>query len=77
MFHPAITEGLLRVCYSRYHVVSILSHTQPTTTNTDILHAQHHHKNILVIDMAGVENDAAEFVFQKQEVDLLIMMCCA
>ena len=60
-----------------YHTVSILSHTQPTTTNTDILHARHHYKNILVIHMAGVENDAAKFVYQKQVVDLLIMMCCA
>ena len=62
-----------------YHAVSILSHNQPTTTTTktDILHAGHHYKNILVIDMAGVENYAAEFVFQKRVVDLLIMMCCA
>ena len=63
-----------------YHTVSILSYTQPTTTaatttNTDILNAGHHQKNILVIDMAGVENYAAEFILQKQVVDLLIMMC--
>ena len=58
-----------------HHAVSILSHTQPTTRTTDILHARHHYKNILVIDMAGVENYDAAFVFQKQVVDLLIMMC--